>query len=302
MPFLDPPESTGTYGRMKAEPDRVWVACTAAALIAGGLLTALAMGWLPAPPPRQSRGLLLLVGLVFTFTGLMMVRQAVDAIRNRRRLTADGWLADYPWDPAGASDDTRRELRDAPWSLGLMGGFLAAITWGFATADMPASLSWLPFLFLAPFHGFLLYGVYRYATRLRQWSRVGLPRLRFVTPPPFAPGQTVDLRLEGSATLAGTLTAELRCVEETLVGSGTGRPRAQQHRVDAVFRESWPVLADSRGGATFRVTVPDEGASTQLRHDRYPPLRYWELGISGKGYSGVFLIPVYSRPHALNSK
>jgi len=236
-------------------------------------------------------------GLSLAMHGLVGVVRASRAARGRAANPREPWSWDHAWNPMGAVDDTKRQIRrtlSASLALALL---LVPFNWvSFAAADAPRGFAVVTGLFDLLVLGLLVRAGYLVARR----QKYGVSMLRFRRFP-FVPGDEVELMLARSGPLASleVLEATLRCVQERYEVRRTGSKSSSQVVSYAVWSETrGSEPGDGRRSTerdfAWRFALPPDLPGTSLAER---PPRYWELEVRaempGVDYRKVFLVPVY---------
>jgi hypothetical protein len=275
-------------------------------LAAGALMILVGLG---VVIPKESSGdappwVLTVMGVVFGLIGLTVAVLGVRGLRNRRRFREqrglhpdEPWLADYPWDPKQSVDNTvARILRTSAMATFLV-LFLTPFNAGvFFYKDAPWFIQGVILLFDVVVLAVLGSAVYL----LLRWLKYGPSFVRF-SRFPFFLGQTLEVEWCSPRGIGAceNLTFTLRCVEEVLETTGSGRDRSQSLVPYQVWSDTFEVAGPGEHLRGERVPVtfllPESAEATAL--SQYPP-RYWELEIKartpGVDYGAVYLLPVYS--------
>ncbi|HEX2501225.1 MAG TPA: hypothetical protein VHO73_07180 [Methylomirabilota bacterium] len=275
-------------------------------IAAGGALVLVGAGTLrpeshvPVPTPVPYA-----IGVVFVVLGawLLAIRigdglRDARAARLRRTMPGAPWLADHPWDPAGARDETGRRAIAAAALAVTLALFLVPFNW-VAFSPRSGILIWGRILFVVVTGVFdvLTVIVAGYAAYLG-WrrARFGSVFLRFERfPMVLGTSARVWLRVP-RAPAECRLTAALRCIEERYVADGDSSSTLSEQ----VWAETLPVdPAWGRIGEGWNLPIalrlPLGPYETRLA-DRPP--RYWELEVHGAApgvdFGAIFLLPVYT--------
>lgn len=250
-----------------------------------------------------SRWVLGFIGGVFAMPGLLVVLRGLRGLMRLARLKSrarqhpeEPALGDHEWDRAGSRDEGKR---------GIIGSFVAGAL---------ISLFALPFLYVGFFEdggipfaiggivvalvgcGALAYAVYLLRRRLKYGGgRIAFPRF------PLRTGEMLEARWIGDKPIHNyhRITFTLRCIEEEIEVSGTGKNRNRRH----VRYERWADTFDVEGpgeyagGTPISLTFypPADAPSTALRQK---PPRYWECEIHaqtpGVDFRQTYLLPIYA--------
>ena len=252
-----------------------------------------------APPwlGAMMGGMFAMAGLILILHGLRGIVQRSRTARARKTSPGEPWMWDHAWNPMGAEDDSRRQLRRTlQTSIGIA-VFLVPFNWvSYVASDAPAAFKLITGIFDLVVIGLFVRAGYLVARR----RKYGVSMLRFRRFP-FVPGEEVELLLPRLGPIASLdrLEATLRCVQERYEVERSGRNSRSKVVSYAVWSGTQPSEeGDGRRSTerefTWRFTIPAELPGTTL--SERPP-RYWELEVfaemPGVDYRKVFLVPVY---------
>ena len=268
-------------------------------LAVGGYFALAGFGALPLPgklhAPRAGIGFF---GVAFALAGLMLLVASVRGLRLRRRAERmrllhenEPWVADYDWDPEGASDRALGRWVYPLFGLAFLALFLVPFHWwAFFSRQGP----WPVKIITGIFDLILVLAACTVLYRLAQYLKFGTSRLRFARFP-FHPGERLQVVFAPNRFEVLDLT--LRYVEERFESRGSGRNRS----VQLVCYEHERIeqrLEAAPGCAEVEITfdLPDDPALVDSLGG--PPLRYWELVIEaslpGVDFRTSFPLPVYA--------
>jgi hypothetical protein len=276
-------------------------------LLAAGVMLGLVGAGILRPTPRvpAPAAVPYAIGVTFVVLGAWLLALRVgDGLREtrarrlRRAMPGSPWLADHPWDPAGAWDETGRRAASAAILSVILGLFLVPFNWvAFSSrSGIPLSGRIVAVVVTAAFDvltvivaGFAAYLGWRRA----RFGRVFLRFERF----PLSLGVPARVWLRVPRAPADCrLAATLRCIEERYVSDG----ESSSTRSEQVWADTHPVEpAWGRLGETWNLPItlrlPIGPYETRLA-DRPP--RYWELEVRGEApgvdFGATFLVPVYA--------
>lgn len=273
-------------------------------LAAGTLLVAFAVGRLGDVRAEIPTWVLATTGGLLVVGGILLVGHACAGLLRRMRARKlrglapnQPWVADYDWDPAGASSSPiGRSFRELLFGM-LMGVFLLPFNWVTFCSEAPL-------FFRIPFGGvtmiFDAFALWILAIGLRRAAasvRYGATSVRFHRFPYFT-GETLDLHLAMPRGAQGGVIAELRCVQER-IESTEESTKVIGYRL---FAESTRVPGASVGtgrtpsGSAVRFLIPADAPGTALSAR---PARYWELVVrpaeTASLYAARLLVPIYRR-------
>ena len=242
-------------------------------------------------------GLFAVVGFILIVHGLKGVVQKSRAARGRAANPTEPWAWDHAWNPMGAEDDSKRQLRRNAQTAIMIAVFLVPFNWvSFFAPD-----SQIGFIIVTGIFDLIVVGlgvrVWYLAARRRKYGVQMLRYRRF----PFAPGEEVELILPRTGPIATLerLEATLRCVQERYEVHRSGKNSSSKVVSYAVWSQAqMSEQGDGRRSTerefTWRFMIPAELPGTSL--SERPP-RYWELEVfaamPGVDYRKVFLVPVY---------
>ena len=234
-----------------------------------------------------------LAGAYVAINGIVDIRRKRATARLAATMPAEPWSWDYPWQPEGIGNDTRREIARASGFALFCVVFLTPFHWIGFFSPHPVP----PFAVGALIFDLVVVGVLARAVRLALMRRrYGASWLRFRRFP-FHPGEPVELSLDGYGGLSAMprLTGTLRCVQERYESRGTGRNRSTKVICYALWSATVVAERNRDGGFDFSFDVPPDVRTTALAER---PARYWELAVSsddvpGVDYSASFYVPVY---------
>lgn len=280
-------------------------------LVFGGLVAVVGVGFMligtrsvfiNASRTHTPNWMLTAAGVSFALFGLMACGMASGQfMANRRRLQAarqhpeEPALQDYAWHPGGF------EL--SPWTgvvkvVALAAGttvFLSMFNWwAFAM-----SRDWMLRAIVMVLDGVGLVLWWQAAMKLGRALKFGQSRVGY-TRFPYRLGEPVILRWRPGSGIARVRKGSfsLRCVEEWLEWSGSGKQRTRKLVQEELWNGTW-VLAQPR---TLQVTdsvelqyeLPADARPTCLCGER--PV-FWELEVkldlSGLDFIGTYLVPIY---------
>jgi hypothetical protein len=275
-------------------------------LVLGSLVTGIGMHLIPVEESSVNapRWILTSVGAVFGLVGILILGKGVDRRRRlarRNRLLAarpdEPWHADHTWSPRG---ETWSGLRPIVRGLGgtlFLALFLVPFNWwAYLSGHGPVMVMIIVGIFDAALVLSALY-VGLLLLRCLRYGRCELLYESF----PFSVGGEVALRFRRSGAAAfRRLTFVLRCVEERVETTGSGKNRSTRV-VGYARHEQERVLEEVDGAAVpgkdvpLRFEVPAGAPGTKLAES--PPV-YWELTVHGEtggpDLVATFLVPVYS--------
>ncbi|PTD96834.1 ligand-binding sensor domain-containing protein [Pseudothauera lacus] len=254
-----------------------------------------------APFPGTARGPMAVLGwtgVAFLASGLLLAAHALrglwagrQAARLRSRYADQPWLADYPWDTSGVTDDAGRRLVEALAGTLAMGALLVPFNWwAFFSDEGVLTVRLITAFFdvmLVLAAGTCLYGLARYL-------KYGNARLSFAQFP-FLPGR--PLRVGLAPNRCARLRLTLRYVTEQFVSTGSGSTRQTTHKATALVVREWTMAPDLRAAqAEIEFEIPAEpGRYTRLT--AAPDVHYWELVVEasepGIDFHAAFALPVY---------
>lgn len=277
-------------------------------LIFVGVGTAIALAAADVIPTQDSnihvpRWVLGIVGGVFALPGLLLMIRGVRGGLRKARLKSlarqhpeDPALGDHEWDRHASRDEGTR---------GIVGSFAGGVF---------VLLFSLPFLYIGFFEdagipfaiggivvalvggGILAYGVYLLIRRLKYGGgRIEFSRF------PFRTGEILEADWVGEKPIHDyqRITFTLRCIEEEIEISGTGKNRSRRH----VRYQRWADTFDVEGpgryaaGSPISLTFSPPAGAPSTALSRNPP-RYWECEIHaqtpGVDFRQTYLLPVYA--------
>lgn len=271
---------------------------TALVLVGAGILT-------PKPHLAFPMAVPYAMGVVFVVVGAWLLALKVgDGVREARARrigrTRPGWrwLADHPWNPAGAWDETGRRAAATAILAVILGLFLVPFNWVAFSPRSGIDL-WGRILFV------VVTGVFDIITLIVAGYAVyfGWRRARFG--PSF-------VRFEQFPMLLGTptrvwlrvprppaerrLAATLRCIEERYMSDGESTSTVSE-QVWAIALPVGPATGQVDGGWNVPIELPVPRGPYGTRLADRPP-RYWELEVRGAAtgvdFGATFLLPVYA--------
>lgn len=278
------------------------------------VLLLLGLAALPAPlrVPEAARPMLLVLsgmvgvlGVPALASGVKLVLLGKPRMKANQGIPDGPWIDDYPWDPSGASDDTRSGVAATMVPAVLVAGFglVFILARPLAGEGGPAGLVKL----VLGIVGWAMVGIGlilagRAAYLLARRLRYGRSRLRFEGFP-FRLGSTLRATLEPGRTVLHyeRMTCTLRCIQEEFEVRGHGANREWAHVCYQIWADTLELEGPGEligGGAGLPVTsqLPDRpDLATSLSQS---PPRYWELEVHAKtrgvDYRARFLAPVYA--------
>jgi len=277
-------------------------------LIAGGAALVLVGVGVLRPRPRVlvPDAVPYAIGVVFVVVGTWLLAIKIgDVLRDararrfRRTMPSSPWLADHPWNPAGAWDETGRQATAGAAVTVILALFLVPFNWVAFSARSGIPLSGrIVFVLVTGAFDILTAFVAGYSAYLG-WRRVrfgpiflGFERL------PCTLGTSTRVWLRVPRPPADCrLAATLRCVEERYVTDGDSSSTLS----DQVWADTPSIEpAWGRSGGSWNLPIelrlPLGPYETRLA-DRPP--RYWELEVHGEApgvdFDATFLLPVYAQ-------
>ena len=247
------------------------------------------------------------IGVSFVVMGAWLLAYRIEdglrdarARRLRRTMPGAPWLADHPWDPAGAGDETgRRAVATAALAL-ILGVFLVPFNWvAFSPRSEIDVWGRILFVVVTGIFDLLTVVVAGYAAyfgwRRARFGRVFLRFERF----PLTLGAPTRVWLRVPRPPAGSrLAATLRCIEERYV-SDSDSTSTRSEQVWADTRPIDPAWGLIGGGWNLPIGLHLPLGPYETRLADRPP-RYWELEVRGEApgvdFGATFLMPVYAPP------
>ena len=242
----------------------------------------------------------------FFLAGLLVLVSGVKGLlaqrgKAQRELSSQFWDADFPWDPQGCDSFGLRGFFGSLIGAAFMAVFLTPFNWMiFSEDDVPYFAMGMIGLFdliVVSLVGYALYALIR-------WLKYGTPRLEFERYPYFL-GETLNARFK-ARTIGHfrAFTMTLRCIEESIEGSGKNRTTVFRQIYADEIKVDKPGVHENLGDAlpiTFNLPNGDYG--TKITECTRP--RYWEVEIhadtAGVDFLAQFLVPVYAREQTARS-
>jgi hypothetical protein len=303
-----------TRGAMPSWGGGVVFAVGAVATTAAVVLLLLGLAALPAPlrVPEAARPMLLVLsgmagvlGVPALASGVKLVLLGKPRMRANQDIPDGPWIDDYPWDPSGASDDSRSGVAATAIAAVFVAGFglVFILARPLVGEGGPGGVVKLVFGIVGwAMVGVGLVLVGRAAYLLARHLRYGRSRLRFEGFP-FRLGLPLRATLEPGRTVLHyeRITCTLRCIQEEFETRGRGEQRrvvnlCYQIWADALELEGPGELIAGGSGLPVTFQLPDRpDLATSLSQS---PPRYWELEVQAKtrgvDYRARFLAPVYA--------
>jgi hypothetical protein len=280
-------------------------------LIAAGVALGLIGAGVLRPEPRvpAPAAVPYAIGVTFVVLGAWFLALRIgdglrDARARRLRRTMPGapWLADHPWNPAGAWDETGGRAVAAAILAVILGIFLVPFNW-VAFSPRSGIDVWGRILFVAVTGAFdVLTAVVAGYAAYFGWrrARFGPVFLRFERVPLML-GTSARVWLRVSRPPADCrLAATLRCIEERYV-SDSESTATQSEQVWADVLPVEPAWGNVGGSWNLPIGLRLPLGPYETRLADRPP-RYWELEVRGEApgvdFDATFLVPVYGPPTA----
>ena len=246
---------------------------------------------------------LTVAGVSFSLGGLMVWGMAWKQFAaNRQRVQAarqypnEPALADYHWHPDRFEvSEWTGAAKAAGVAIGLT-IFLSMFNWWAFAAHGP----WMVKAIVVLFDGFGLVMWWQAGRQLGRALKFGRSRIVFTRfpyrlPEPvvirWQPGDGINQMLKGTFTL--------RCVEEWMESSGSGKNRSAHLVHEEVWSGKWileqPRKLQLKDAVELRYELPAEAQSTQMSADQ--PV-FWELeaelDLPGLDFQETYLVPIYN--------
>lgn len=247
-------------------------------------------------------------GVLFAGFGTCVSGRAALGLAAKSKLKAiaagrpgQPWLADFAWNPAGASDSDRGRLAKAVFGGIAWFSIIGPVWWIFnfyATSKAWWVMPTMSFMLGVGVFIFL-YAIY-VALRMHKY---GIRRLKFARFPFFL-GEQLEVTLSGSRPVWGIrqMLVTLRCIRERYIVHGRGKNARTETICEQLYAESKPWLLDEPDwlgqpvAVAFALPSADAVSQTNLAAD---PALYWELEFKadtpGIDFKAVFLVPVYAK-------
>lgn len=276
-------------------------------LIAAGAALGLVGAGVLRPEPRvpAPAAVPYAIGVTFVVLGAWLLALRIEdglregrARRLRRTMAGAPWLADHPWNPAGAWDETGRRAVATAILAGILGTFLVPFNWVAFSPRSGIDL-WGRILFVVVTSAFDILTVVvagnavYFGWRRARFGRVFLRFERF----PLTLGTSARVWLRVSRPPADCrLAATIRCVEERYVSDGDSSS-TQSEQVWADSRPIEPAWGRLAGSWNLPIGLQLPLGPYETRLSDRPP-RYWELEVHGAApgvdFGAIFLVPVYA--------
>lgn len=244
------------------------------------------------------------IGVVFGLPGITVMLRGVRGGIRKARLKAlarqhpeDPALGDYEWNRYASRDEGKRGI------LGSFAGGVFVLLFslpflyvGFLEKDAGIVFGIAGIVVALVGIAVLAYGMYLLIRRLKY----GGGRIEFTTFP-FRTGEILEAQWVGDKPIRNyqSITFTLRCVEEEIEISGTGKNRSKRYVRYERWADRFEVEGPGEyaGGTPISLTFspPADAPSTALS---LRPPRYWECEIHaetpGVDFRQTYLLPVYA--------
>ena len=272
-------------------------------VLIGGAIVLIGLGVIPmdpedfnGPPELAAAfgGLFVLVGLMGIVFGARAQQRYARWKALSERYPDQPWLADYPWDNRGITDDRLREIkRTAGWVV-FLAIFLAPFHWVAFTIAGGCMVA-----FMALFDLVLLLMIGHCVLLVLRQRKYGTSRLEFARFP-FHPGETAEVGfLNENIAAYNRMLFTLRFIQECIEYRGTGKNRSQHVYCDQLYAYALETVEPgtlnwAAGPVPLTFDLPDGDVTTRLSSSR--PC-YWKLEVHadtpGVDLKASFLVPIY---------